>query len=257
MNQFIIKKREENIGIIILNRPEILNAWHRPMRDELIQALRDFENNASIRAIILTGSGNRAFSAGQDLNEAKHFDPEKAEAWIEEWRTLYGLIRSLTKPLIAALNGVAAGSAFQVALLADIRIGHNEVRMGQPEINSGIASITGPWIMKEILGLSRTVELTLTGRLMDAEECYNTGIIHKLVKRDELMPEALKTAKNLGSKPPNAMRLIKKRFQEVTEERFQETMDAAVQYHRESYETGEPQAGMQKFLEERAARPKK
>ena len=257
MHQFIIVKTEGNVGIITLNRPEVLNAWHQPMRNELITALRDFERDAAIQAIILTGSGDRAFCAGQDLREAKDFDPDRAEAWIEEWRMLYSLIRSLSKPLVVALNGIAAGAAFQVALLADIRIGHHEVRMGQPEINSGIASITGPWIMKEMLGLSRTIELTLTGRLLDAKECFDIGIIHKLVNRDELMTEAIKTAKNLGSKPPHAMRLIKRRFQEVTEASFQEAMDAGVRFHRESYETGEPQEGMRKFLAERAARHKR
>jgi enoyl-CoA hydratase/carnithine racemase len=254
MPNFIIVQRQKDIGLITLNRPDSLNAWNRPMRNELIAALREFERDSSIRAIVMTGSGERAFCGGQDLKEAKDFDPHGAEDWIEEWRVLYGLIRSLSKPLVAALNGVAAGSGFQVALLADVRIGHPEVRMGQPEINSGILSITGPWIMREMLGLSRTIELTLTGRMMNAEECLHTGIIHKLVGRGELMVEAMKWAKDLAAKPPHAMRLIKKRFQEVTEARFQETMDAAVRYHREAYETGEPQEYMRRFLAERAER---
>ncbi len=257
MYEFINSKEEKNIGIITLNRPEVLNAWHKSMRDEMVNALKNYESNQSIRAIILTGKGNRAFCAGQDFKEAKTFNLEQAELWIEEWRSLYDLIRSLSKPLIVALNGVAAGSGFQVALLADIRIGHPGVTMGQPEINSGILSITGPWIMKEMLGLSRTIELTLTGRMMDAEECHHIGLIHKLVSQEELMNEALTTAKLLASKPPVAMRLDKKRFREVTEESFQEALDAAVRYHRESYASGEPQAIMENFLKERAARAAK
>ncbi len=255
--KFIETKEIENIGIITLNRPEVLNAWHKPMRDEITAALEQYENDPAIRAIILTGTGDRAFCAGQDFNEAKDFDPDGAEGWIEEWRRLYGLIRSLSIPLIAALNGVAAGSGFQVALLADIRIGHPGMRMGQPEINSGILSITGPWIMREMLGLSRTIELTLSGRMMDAEECWQVGLIHKLVPRDELMQEALDTARMLAKKPPVAMRLDKMRFREVTEESFQEALDAAVRYHHESYATGEPQAIMAKFLEERAEKKEK
>ncbi|MBX4378163.1 enoyl-CoA hydratase/isomerase family protein, partial [Mycobacterium tuberculosis] len=84
----------------------------------------------------------------------------------------YRTLRSLSKPLIMALNGTAAGSAFQVALLGDIRVGHAGSKMGQPEINSGIPSVTGPWIMKQMLGLSRTIELTLTGRMMSAAEAH-------------------------------------------------------------------------------------
>jgi len=251
--EYIKTEEIENIGVITLNRPQVLNAWHKPMRDEIAQALERFEKDPAIRAIILTGAGERAFCAGQDFGEAKAFDPQGAERWIEEWRFLYGLIRSLSIPLIAALNGVAAGSGFQVALLADIRIGHPEVTMGQPEINSGILSITGPWIMREMLGLSRTIELTLTGRMMAAEECRQIGLIHKLVPREELMNEAVRTARMLAAKPPVAMRLDKKRFQEVTEASFQEALDAAVRYHHESYATGEPQATMEKFLQEHAA----
>ena len=256
MYEFIETRKEDNIGIITLNRPKTLNAWHTPMRDELVDALNSFESNITIRSILLTAVGDKAFCAGQDLGEAKTFDPDRAEAWIEEWRIVYGTIRGLTKPLVVALNGLAAGSGFQVALLADIRIGHPGVKMGQPEINSGIASITGPWIMKEMLGLSRTIELALTGRMMEAEECYQIGLIHKLVPREQVMKEALDTAKVLASKPQVAMRLTKQRFREVTEESFQEVLEAAVRIHREGYATGEPQAVMQGFLDERAAKHK-
>ena len=256
MFEFIKTEELNNIGIITLNRPEVLNAWHKPMRNEIVEVLNNYENDRTIRAIILTGAGDRAFCAGQDFAEAKNFDPEGAEDWIEEWRRLYGLIRSLTIPLVAALNGVAAGSGFQVALLADIRIGHLGVTMGQPEINSGILSITGPWIMREMLGLSRTIELTLSGRMMDARECQQIGLIHKLVSQEELMTESVATARMLADKPPVAMRLDKQRFKEVTEASFQEALDAAVRYHHESYATGGPQAIMAKFLEDHAAKRK-
>ncbi len=256
MYEFIETIKEHNIGIITLNRPKTLNAWHKPMRDELVDALNSFESNIKIGSILLTAVGDKAFCAGQDLGEAKSFDPDRAEAWIEEWRIVYGTIRGLTKPLVVALNGLAAGSGFQVALLADIRIGHPGVKMGQPEINSGIASITGPWIMKEMLGLSRTIELALTGRMMEAEECYQIGLIHKLVPREQVMKEALDTAKVLASKPQVAMRLTKQRFREVTEESFQEVLEAAARIHREGYATGEPQAVMQGFFDERAAKHK-
>src|SRR5205814_8704277 len=115
---------------------------------------------------------------------------------------LYALIRALSTPLIAALNGVAAGSAFQVALLCDFRIGHSGVRMGQPEINSGIASTTGPWIMREMIGIARTIDLTLTGRMMDAEECFALGIINRLVAPDEVLPASITFAEVLAAKPP-------------------------------------------------------
>ena len=142
------------------------------------------------------------------------------------------MLRGLTKPLVMALNGTAAGSAFQVALLGDVRVGHPGVRMGQPEINAGIASVTGPWIMNLMLGMSRTIELTLTGRLMDAEEACRLGLIHHLVDAAQVLPRALEVARELAAKPPVALRLNKQRFREMSQASFEDTMEAAIRLHK-------------------------
>ncbi len=254
MSDFIIKRQIRNVGVITLNRPEVLNAWNRPMREALIEAFGLFEADPALKAIILTGAGDRAFGAGQDFGEAKTFDVDRAEEWIAEWERLYDRMRSLSKPLVCALNGVAAGSAFQVALLTDIRVGHPGVRMGQPEINAGIASTTGPWIMREMLGIARTIELTLTGRLMDAEECFRIGLIARLVPQADVFNEALKLAQELAAKPPVAMRLDKQRFREMTEAGFRDCLAAGVRIQREAYASGEPTRMMEAFLAARAAR---
>jgi len=248
MAKFVRSERRGVAAVITLDRPEVLNAWDAPMRDELIGALEAAEREKEVRAIVLTGAGERAFSAGQDLNETMSFDPDRAEQWVREWERLYGVIRGLSKPLIAALNGVAAGSAFQVALLCDFRIGHPGVRMGQPEINSGIASTTGPWIMREMLGLARTIELTLTGNLMDADECARLGLLNKVVPKERVVSEALRLAEELAAKPPVAMRLNKQRFREMTEAGFQDCLEAGIRIQRESYATGEPARMMEQFL---------
>jgi enoyl-CoA hydratase/carnithine racemase len=252
MPGFILTERRGAVGIITLNRPEVLNAWHREMRQDLMKAIAGFEADAAVRAIVLTGTGD-AFSAGQDLSETLDFDPDRAAEWIEEWEQLYDLIRSLSKPLVAALNGVAAGSAFQVALLADFRIGHLGVRMGQPEINSGIASTTGPWIMREMIGLARTIDLTLSGRMMDAQESHALGLINRLVPREQVMAESLRLAEELAAKPPIAMRLNKQRFREVTEAGFRDCLEAGIRTQREAFGTGEPARMMEEFFAARSA----
>lgn len=254
MDRFILTERRGEVGVITLNRPEILNAWHSAMRQELIVAFQALEKDEAVRAIILTGAGDRAFSAGQDLNETRTFDADRSQEWVGEWERLYDTMRSLSKPLIAALNGVAAGSAFQVALLCDFRIGHPAVRMGQPEINSGIASTTGPWIMREIIGLARTIDLTLSGRLMDADECHAVGIINQIVPQECVMDQALSLARELGAKPPVAMRLDKQRLREMTEAGFRDCLEAGVRIQREAYASGEPARMMEQFLAQRAAR---
>lgn len=240
------------VAVVTLNRPAKLNAWTTPMRKEIIDALQRFEADDAIRAIIMTGAGDRAFSAGQDLSEAHDFDGERAVAWVGEWQRYYAALRGLSKPLVMALNGTAAGSAFQVALLGDIRVGHPGVRMGQPEINAGIASTTGPWIMNSMLGMSRTIELTLTGRLMDAEECHRIGLIHHLVPAAEVFAKALEIAEALAAKPPVAMRLDKQRFREMTEAGFQDSIEAGTRIQREAYESGEPARMMEAFFQQRA-----
>jgi len=254
MDDFVLSRKQGRVALLTLNRPEILNAWHRPMRDMLVARLEEAEREPTVGAIVMTGAGDRAFGAGQDLNETKTFDPERAEEWMREWERLYDRLRSLSKPLVMALNGLAAGSAFQVALLGDMRIGHSGVTMGQPEINSGIASVTGPWIMREMLGLARTIDLTLTGRMMTADECHAIGLINRLVPEGEVRSAAIELAAELAAKPPVAMRLNKARFREVTETGFRECIAAGIRNQREAYGTGEPGRMMEAFLAQRAAR---
>ncbi len=250
---FVVVEQHDCVGLIRLNRPEKLNAWTVAMRDTIMKALNAFESDPAIRAVVLTGTGERAFCAGQDLEEAHGFSVDEAEVWIRGWETFYSVLRGLSKPLIMALNGTAAGSAFQACLMGDIRVGHAGVRMGQPEINSGIASITGPWIMNQMLGMSRTIELTLTGRLMDAEESQRIGLIHHLVEREDVLKRSMDIARELAAKPPVAMKLDKGWFREMTDTSFKEAIEAAIRHHRVSYSSNEPQRMVEKFFEARGS----
>ena len=246
---------EDGIATLTLNRPERLNAWHTPMRTAVADALDGLNRDPSVGAIILTGAGKRAFSAGQDLAETMAFDSgEAAREWFLSWRAFYDSLRNLDKGCVAALNGVAAGSAFQFAMLTDVRVGHPGTRMGQPEIESGIPSVLGPMLMLPRLGLSRTVELTLTGRMMSGEECHRIGLIHHLVDPECVMSKAREVAAALASKPPIAMRLNKRRFREVSQPDFDEAFAAGADIEAEAFESGEPQKEMEQFFAVRAAR---
>ncbi len=248
LSDLILTQTIGNTRLITLNRPEKLNAWNTEMRDMLVSALRAADGDAAVRAVVLTGAGERAFGAGQDLSESKGFDADRAQAWMDEWRALYEAFRQLGKPIVAGLNGVAAGSAFQVALLCDLRVAHSGVRMGQPEINSGIPTVTGNWIMREMIGLARTIDLTLTGRMLDADEAFSFGLISRLVSQDRVLETAMELASALGQKPPVAMRLNRQRLAEVTQSGFDEAMTAGIRIQRAAYATGEPQAAMDAFF---------
>lgn len=255
MPKFILTSVVDRVAILTLNRTDKLNAWNSAMRQEIVAALREFDSDPLVAALIMTGSGERAFCAGQDLKEAHGFDVARSEVWMREWELFYSTLRGLSKPLVMALNGIAAGSGFQVALLGDIRVAHPGVSMGQPEINSGIASVTGPWIMNLMLGLSRTIELTLTGRLMDAVECHSIGLVHHLVSVDLVLPKAMEIANELAAKPPIAMRLDKQRFREMTQASFDDAITSGIRIQAESYGSGEPSRMMEEFFKKRGGKP--
>src|SRR5438876_7317284 len=131
-NAVIMTDVTAGIGTVTLNKPWKLNAWDTPMRAEIGAVLNDWNRDPAVRAVIMTGAGDRAFCAGQDLEETEKFQSGGEGAnWFQSWRDFYNAIRNLDKPCLVALNGVAAGSAFQAAMLADVRVGHLGVRMGQ------------------------------------------------------------------------------------------------------------------------------
>ena len=255
-NAVILADITGGIGMITLNKPWKLNAWDTPMRAEITAVLKDWNRDPAVRAVIMTGAGERAFCAGQDLEETEKFQSGHEGAnWFQSWQDFYNAIRGFDKPCLAALNGVAAGSAFQAVMLTDARIGHPAVRMGQPEIDAGIPSVTGPMLMLPRIGLARTMELTLTGRMMDADEARLVGLINYLVPHPEaVMPKAREVAELMASKPVMAFRLNKQRFRQVTQEAFEEAFRNGGAIQAEAYASGEPQETMRRFFKERAAR---
>jgi enoyl-CoA hydratase len=255
MPEFVLVDSLQDVALVTLNRPEVLNAWHAAMREEVVEVFAQLDANPAVRAIVLTGAGERAFGAGQDLNESKTFDADHTASWMDEWKRLYNSVRKCSKPTVIALNGVCAGSAFQIALMADFRIAHPDVRMGQPEINSGVASTVGPWIMRELLGLSRSVDLALTGRLLQADECLSLGLINKIVSREDVLPSAIAFARELSQKPPTIMRLNKQRFIEMTEAGFLSAIEAGERNQREAYLSGESVFAMEAFLSRKKKTP--
>jgi enoyl-CoA hydratase/carnithine racemase len=247
----ILLDTSNGVRVITLNRPRRLNAWTNAMRMQVMDALAQAENDTNVGGIVITGAGGRAFCSGQDVDEMHFYDAESAARWMAGWEEFFDAFRSASKPLVAALNGLAVGSAFQVALLCDLRVAHPGVRMGQPEINQGVASVMGPWIMREVLGLSRTVELVLTGRLMDCIECERLGLVHRVVAPEAVLPTAIALAHSLAAKPRLAMRRNKAWLRELTEPGFRQAAAEAVRIQAEIFASGEPAERMTQFLSRR------
>jgi enoyl-CoA hydratase/carnithine racemase len=255
MDDTVLVERSGDVLVIRLNRPRNHNAWTGAMRDDIAAALADADRRADIRAIVLTGTGEKAFCAGQDLAETERFlGAASVGLWLGNLRRFYDAIRAATKPLVGALNGLAAGSGFQVAMMMDVVVAHPGVRMGQPEVNSGIPSIFGPWLMAQSLGRARTAELAVTGRMMAAEECHRLGLIHHLVAPEAVLGTALSIARDLAARPPTAMRLTKSFLRRANEAEYERAWEWAAEGQGAAFETGEPQAVMRAFFEERRRR---
>lgn len=236
------------IAVLMFNRPEALNAITQEMARGVADSLIALDNDPDVKGIVLTGAGDRAFCAGLDLAEARATRVEDVERTFGTVCNIYKQILLTEKPVIAAINGVATGGGFQISLVSDLRVAHEGVRLGQPEINAGIPSVMGSYWISLHLPWSLNQELSMTGRLMDAAEAQRFGLLNRVVPKDELIATACDLAEHLASKLPTAWARTKKRFREVALAGFEEAFRAGVLGQQEAFARGEPQAVMEAFL---------
>ncbi|MBR9766433.1 MAG: enoyl-CoA hydratase/isomerase family protein [Rhodobacteraceae bacterium] len=248
MSRLVVRESKGDIATLVLNRPSVLNAINGAMRDALIKAFQELNQDRSVKAIVLMGSGDRAFSAGQDLAEAAAFSPEEVKAWMTHQCRLLQAMRDLEKPAVAAFNGVAAGVGFQLGLLADLRVGYPDMRLGQPEVKVGLASIMGSSLMSLHLGHALNNELSLLGKLITGQRAHDIGLLNRLVVKEEVVPVAWKLAEEFAALPSEAVRLTKQRFRAQSQSAFDAACQDLIRYQYERYLTGEPQDIMQRFL---------
>ncbi len=202
----LLVERDPPLTRITLNRPDKLNAMTHETRGELRAALEAARDDAETRAVILTGAGEKAFSAGADIEVLSKFGPEEARASAEMAYALCGLIEGLGKPVIAAVNGYCLGGGCELALACTIRVAAEEARFGQPEINLGMMTGSGgSQRLPRLIGKGRALELLLTGRRVDAEEALRIGLVNRVVPRGELMAAAEEIAREIASKSPIAV----------------------------------------------------
>jgi len=249
MDKALITERHDATTILILNRPQAFNAINTDLRLLLIDALQQANSDDSVRAVIVTGAGDKAFCAGQDLTETSRYGIDDVEAWLTANHAMYRAVRLLDKPAVAAFNGVTAGAGMQIGLCCDVRIGYPEMRIGQPEIKVGLASIVGSQLMIDHLGMAHNVELSLTGELISGQRAHEIGLLNRLVPQAAITETALEMAGKLGQLPPTAMRLTKQRFRSITEHGFESALEVAIECQKQVYAAGEPQAAMHKFLQ--------
>ncbi|MEE4330019.1 MAG: enoyl-CoA hydratase-related protein, partial [Wenzhouxiangella sp.] len=197
------------IHTITIKRPSKLNALNRQTLQELYGAIIDASGDDKVRVIVITGSGDKAFVAGADISEIREQSPLEARTFSEFGQNLMSMIQSLDKPVIAAINGFALGGGMELALACHLRIASDNARLGLPEINLGIMpGFGGTQRLVRLVGTTRALEMTLTGKPIRAEQALNLGLVNQVVPQDQL-EEAVKTfAEPLVKAAPEAVRGI-------------------------------------------------
>ena len=250
----VLVERDGSVVIVTLNRPERMNAVNDALRGALIDALARLNADAAVRAVVLAGAGDRAFCAGQDLDEAAAVTWQQIVPWLNRQRAMYQAVRDLDKPCVAAVRGVAAGAGFQLALCADWRLTTAASRWGQPEVKAGLASIVGSYLMTLHVGQTHNVQMSLSGELVSGQRAYEIGLVTALHAEAELPEAALARARTLAALPPTSVRLSKQRLRALTQPGFDDACVAGIRAQLECYADGEPQRVMAEFLSKRNAR---
>jgi enoyl-CoA hydratase/carnithine racemase len=244
------------VRVLTLNRPARLNALDAGLREKLIDALAGAADDGAVRAVMITGAGDRAFCAGQDLNESSAIDGADEGDWIGTWRRMFMAFLTHPKPIVAAVNGVAAGGGLEIAMFSDIRIAVPAARFIMAEINIGLPTLIGSYFLNVHLHESRMREIVLSGRTIGAEEAHEIGLVHRLAGPDTICDEALAFARDIAAKPPRAMALNIRRFRQGMLEAVERdgVFEALIRYQGEAMASGEPQHVMAEFLAGRARR---
>ena len=243
-----------NAGVTLLtiNRPKALNALNSQVLEELIHAFAAYQADDTQLCAVLTGSGEKAFAAGADIKEMS--DKAAADFYLEDffgpWTS--EIVKKTRKPWIAAVNGFALGGGCELAMMADFIVASDNAKFGQPEIKLGVApGMGGSQRLTRAIGKSKSMEMCLTGRMMDAEEAERSNLIVRVVPQAELISSVLKTAATIAKMPPMATIANK----EMVNSAFEMTLDQGLIVERRIFQiltASEDKAeGMAAFIEKR------
>lgn len=203
----ILVEKKEAIAQITINRPSKLNALNKATIEELHQAFKALEQDKSTRAIIITGSGEKAFVAGADISEFADFNEQQGAALAAKGQELlFDFVTNLTKPVIAAVNGFALGGGLELAMAAHIRIASDNAKMGLPEVTLGvIPGYGGTQRLPQLVGKGRANEMIMTAQMIDAQTALSYGLVNHVTVQSELLQKAEEIAQKIAKNSPSAI----------------------------------------------------
>jgi 2-(1,2-epoxy-1,2-dihydrophenyl)acetyl-CoA isomerase len=252
-NQTIRYETENGVATLTLNRPERLNAFTDQMMQETVSALKQAAKDEAIRAILVTGAG-RGFCAGQDLESFQGPLPDERfyKHLIEYYQPMIALLRSVEKPIIAAVNGIAAGAGVSLALACDLRVMAKNASFLQAFSNIGLVPDSGStWFLVRQIGYSRAFELAIEGERIPAQRCLELGLVNRVVEAEDLMSEARAWAEKLAQRATLAIGLTKRAMNRAMSSTLLEAIEYEAHLQQIASESQDFAEGVQAFMEKR------
>jgi enoyl-CoA hydratase len=250
----LLIEQDGAVAIVTINRPKVLNALNSQTIAELREAMLAFQRDAAVRAIVLTGAGDKAFVAGADINELAELTPIAGKEHARGGQRVFDLIEQLGKPVIAAVNGFALGGGCELAMACTMRLASDTARFGQPEVNLGIIpGYAGSQRLPRLVGKGLALEILLTGDMVPAQRAFEMGLVNRVVPAADLMTEARKLGAALASKAPVAVRYILEAVHEGLEMPLAQGQYLETALFGAIASTDDTREGTRAFLEKRKA----
>ena len=206
----ITTSKDEGVCVVKINRPTKLNAMNIDVAKEIISTFEQLDKDDSVKVIVLTGEGDKAFSAGADIEYMSKISADESEVYAKLGQEVTATVENVSKPTIAAVNGFALGGGCEVAMSCDIRVASENARMGQPEVTIGIPpGWGGTQRLMRIVGIAKAKELVYTGKMIKADEAKEIGLVNNVVPLESLMDEVMAMAKIIASNATLAVRMSK------------------------------------------------
>lgn len=248
-------EQKDSILIVYLSRERAMNALNRETLIEMQQMLSYYWSDDTVRAVIVTGDGDKAFVAGADISELADLDVRSGNEISGHGLYLMKTIQNFPRPVIAAINGFALGGGCELALACDIRIASEKAKIGQPEVNLGIIpGYGGTQRLSRLVGRGKAMQLILTGEMIDAQEAYRIGLVEEVCPHDKLMDKAMEIATKIAAKAPMAIAAAKECINRGLDVNLTAGCDLEKANFGSICGTGDKNEGTEAFLEKRPAK---
>lgn len=250
----ILLERKDNIAIVTINRPKALNALNSETLNEIKEVVLELENDDTVKAVILTGSGDKAFVAGADISEMSSLDSVEAYDFGKRGQSVFTLIEKSKKPYIAAVNGFALGGGCEISLSCDVRIASENAKFAIPEVTLGvIPGFGGTQRLPKIVGLGRAKEMLMTGGMISAEQADKWGLVNRVVPQEELLATCEELAKKAAKNSSFAIAKGIQAMNEANQIKQEDGLEMEALIFGNLFTYPDQKEGMAAFLEKRKA----